>query len=249
MIDFANHRSSSPAAGEVNFEYFGNSYSLAVVSTTGGSGSSVKAGDQVYISYGTRSNDQLLQYYGFVESDNPHDVYVMPPLRQWNIEELERACGRTFAPGRLEKLDRAGLLGGGPVSKKRDDDEAANNDSAAGAGVVLTRSAGLDPAALQALRTLVSTDQEWDNRGQAVGNFAVKVGTDNEQCARLVAAKAIEMELASKPTTLEEDQELLKRMDAMESLDTVDDAEVKLALQFRIEKKKLLKEVMNGLLK
>ena len=27
---------------------------------------------QVYYSYGDKSNDNLLQYYGFVELDNPH---------------------------------------------------------------------------------------------------------------------------------------------------------------------------------
>jgi hypothetical protein len=35
------------------------------------------AGSEVLISYGKRSNDHLLQYYGFVEKDNPHDVYII----------------------------------------------------------------------------------------------------------------------------------------------------------------------------
>jgi hypothetical protein len=37
-------------------------------------------GSEVLISYGQRSNDHLLQYYGFVEKDNPHDVYVLQGL-------------------------------------------------------------------------------------------------------------------------------------------------------------------------
>jgi hypothetical protein len=32
-------------------------------------------GEQVFISYGKQSNDRFLQYYGFVEPDNPNDVY------------------------------------------------------------------------------------------------------------------------------------------------------------------------------
>ena len=37
-------------------------------------------GAQVFISYGQQSNDSLLQYYGFVESSNPYDIYVVPDL-------------------------------------------------------------------------------------------------------------------------------------------------------------------------
>lgn len=29
----------------------------------------------MYISYGKQSNDRLLQYYGFTDSDNPNDLY------------------------------------------------------------------------------------------------------------------------------------------------------------------------------
>jgi hypothetical protein len=54
----------------------------------------------------------------------------------------------------------------------------------------------------------------------------------------LAAQTAIEMELASKPTTIQQDEELLRRMDTMKSLDA--GVEEKLAVEFRIEKKKLL---------
>lgn len=39
-----------------------------------------EAGEQVFISYGPRSNDLLLQRYGFVEADNRHDVYCITGL-------------------------------------------------------------------------------------------------------------------------------------------------------------------------
>jgi hypothetical protein len=51
------------------------------------------------------------------------------------------------------------------------------------------------------------------------------------------------MELAAKPTALDEDLELLKRMGSAKSVDL----EEKLALQFRIEKKKLLRAAMDRL--
>lgn len=34
-------------------------------------------GEQVYISYGQKSNDELLQFYGFVETDCPADTFVV----------------------------------------------------------------------------------------------------------------------------------------------------------------------------
>jgi len=63
-VDMFNHRSS--VASDVAYEYFTNSFACGV-----NQGSS--PGEQVFISYGRRSNDQLLLYYGFVENDNPDD--------------------------------------------------------------------------------------------------------------------------------------------------------------------------------
>jgi len=239
MIDMANHKSSE-AKGDVSFEFFGNAYSLAVETK-------VDAGDELFISYGARSNDQLLQYYGFVEADNPHDVYILPPLRNWDIDALEQACGRKFAAGRLEKLDRAGLLGGDAATESSEKDGLEEEAANLGGGVVLTRNGGVDPAVLQALRALVSSEEEWQNAGQAIGNFVEdnSGGIDNEQCALLVAQTAIEMELASKATTLVEDEDILNRMKSMRSLDA--GVEEMLAVQFRIEKKKLLLETIEKL--
>lgn len=37
-------------------------------------------GEQVFISYGNQGNDHLLQFYGFVEPDNPWDRYTIDRL-------------------------------------------------------------------------------------------------------------------------------------------------------------------------
>ena len=240
FIDMANHNSRHPGA-EVSFEFFGDAYSLA------SSTDATTPGTEVCISYGARSNDQLLQFYGFVEPDNPHDVYVMPPLREWDIAALEQACGgQEFAAGRLEKLDRAGLLGSSTsttegtatASIKLEDSYGVANPRG---GVVVTRAAGIDPAVMQALRALVSTDEEWMEAGEAIGNFSEIMSPENERRANLAARKALELELASKPTTLEQDMELWKRRTKGSERDE------ELALLFRIEKKKLLREVMDKL--
>lgn len=229
----ANHKSVG-ATANVAYEFFVDAYSLAATVQS-------PKDTEIYISYGERSNDQLLQYYGFVEVDNPNDLYVMPPIREWDIEALEVACGGPFAAGRLGKLDRAGLLGkaaGTSMAEEDDDGEASGNPRG---GVVLTRAGGIDPAVIQALRALVSTESDWEAAGEAVGNFAASVSNENEQKARLAARTALELELQAKPTTLEEDRELLKR-----SMKSMEDDE-RLALMFRIEKKKILRQSIDML--
>jgi hypothetical protein len=237
MIDMANHVGINEE-GNVAFEYFGDGYSL---STT----KEMQKSKEVRISYGPRSNDVLLQQYGFVEPDNVHDVYVMPPLREWDIQALEVACGREFQPGRLEKLDRAGLLGGSSLSVVSDNELELYQEGSSnrGRGVVITRAGGIDPAIMTALRVLVSSNDEWSECGEAVGNFVTENagGKENERLARLAAQKALELELDSKDTTLDEDEELLKKMYDNKAGWSNDD---RLAVQFRIEKKKVLKETI-----
>jgi hypothetical protein len=108
VIDMANHASSqlnNSIFADVALEYLRNSYSLSITHNVQNdymnNAEQKEQKREVYISYGPRSNDQLLQYFGFVETDNPHDIYVMPPLRQWDIDALETACGRTFGSDRL----------------------------------------------------------------------------------------------------------------------------------------------------
>lgn len=232
LIDMANHRGVG-ATGNVAFEYFSDGFSLSVLEP------GVSSGSEMFIQYGPRNNDQLLQYYGFVESDNVHDVYILPPIGQWDIGALEAACGRKIGPGRLEKLDRAGLLGKEKTvtSTSNTSNEVANDI----AGVVLTRATGIDPAVIQALRALMSNDAEWEEAGEAIGNFAAQVSPQNESAARTAVRRAMEMELESKATTIEEDTNLLNTLRGKGS--GVDVNEI-LSVKFRLEKKKLLRETI-----
>ncbi len=176
----------------------------------------------------------------------------MPPLREWDIAALEEACGAPFPPGRLQKLDRAGLLGisledltPDKIEESTSTEEGVTSEGNPRGGVVLSRAVGLDPAVLQGLRALVSSDQEWEDAREAVGNFAAEVSPENERKAKLAARTGIEMELASKATTLEEDRELLKRIRSSKG---GVEAEEEMAVMFRIEKKKILKETISRLL-
>jgi len=235
LIDMANHRGVG-ALGNVAFEYFSDGFSLSVLEP------GVSQGSEMFIQYGPRNNDQLLQYYGFVESENVHDVYILPPIRQWDISALEEACGRKIGPGRLEKLDRAGLLGKekSMASSSNANAEVANDI----AGVVLTRATGIDPAVIQALRALMSSDAEWEEAGEAIGNFAAQVSPQNERAARTAVRRAMELELESKATTIEEDKNLLN---ILQGKANDDDAYEILSVKFRLEKKKLLRETIDNM--
>lgn len=68
-IDFLNHSSSVTGKAEVSYEYFSDKFVVQA-------GADYEAGEQVFISYGAQNNDSLLQFYGFVEEDNPADTYT-----------------------------------------------------------------------------------------------------------------------------------------------------------------------------
>jgi hypothetical protein len=66
--------------------------------------SAVGEGGEVRISYGPRSNDQLLQYHGFVERECVHDVYVMPRF----LEHVDTYA--SVSDSALDRLQTDGLL-------------------------------------------------------------------------------------------------------------------------------------------
>lgn len=67
VLDACNH--SSKIDSDLSFEYFQDAFT---VSTTSGT----EKGEQVFVSYGQKSNDGFLQYYGFTEVGNPNDTYT-----------------------------------------------------------------------------------------------------------------------------------------------------------------------------
>ena len=63
-------------------------------------------GEQVFITYGQQSNDKLLQYYGFVESKNPADVYVVTNM----LHALQDLPYLNITKERIQCVQQAGLL-------------------------------------------------------------------------------------------------------------------------------------------
>jgi len=94
VVDYLNH--DSKTVSEISFEYFSNCFAVRV---RGGFAS----GEQICINYGDRrSNDALLQYYGFVESDCPNDVYRMDLVK--HLDPQAAAAGQVL----MADLSRTG---------------------------------------------------------------------------------------------------------------------------------------------
>lgn len=81
--------------GGVSYAYFRS----AIVATAG---KAFQEGEQVFISYGNQTNDRLLQFYGFVEEDNPNDAFVVCN----SVSKLRRQGlpGADFTSPRLQWL-------------------------------------------------------------------------------------------------------------------------------------------------
>lgn len=169
VIDLANHSGSETA--EVSYDYFRDAFVVAA-------GRDYEPGQQVFVSYGTQSNDSLMQYYGFSEAGNHADSYVMSSLLKW-LEQLARP-----SQARLGQLNSAGLLG-------------------ALQEVVVTRS-GFSPRTLQALRFVLAPE----GAPGGPGAYESPGDAPLEEKVGLVLVHACQQELSTLGTSLEEDIKL-----------------------------------------
>ena len=101
-----NHRTRS----SIFFQYDETDQMFKIVSER-----SYAKGEQVFVSYGEKSNDNLLQWYGFSEEDNPVDTYRLPLLSRW-LEE-NAAAGSVSVGGdthavNMERVESLGLSHG-----------------------------------------------------------------------------------------------------------------------------------------
>lgn len=135
VVDLCNHHSSQ-AGVEAAYEYFADAFAVVLPEA-------VRAGGEVRICYGPRSNDQLLQQYGFVEAGNPHDDFA---IRQDDLV-LALNAASPFAPATVQELRGAALID--PALLLR-----------------LTRG-GVDPTALRVARTLLRPADARPTGGEA----------------------------------------------------------------------------------
>ncbi|CAM9340116.1 unnamed protein product, partial [Laminaria digitata] len=97
FVDSMNHITT--ATTELSFSPVSGDLSVSVNRGYG-------EGEQVYISYGRKSNDELLQFYGFVETDCPADTFVVENIAaKLDLpEDRIRAVGDAGQRAALEEL-------------------------------------------------------------------------------------------------------------------------------------------------
>ena len=116
-----------PAEPSSRYDYFGDAFGASLDPAAG----PVPPGAELLISYGDRSNDQLLQYYGFVEAGNPHDSFLI------DQQSFLLALGEAdpYPKERLRRLSQARV----PLT----DNTAAVSLTAEGGGTRRSRRGGL----------------------------------------------------------------------------------------------------------
>lgn len=261
-IDMFNHKSD--AISDVSYNYFTGILELRT--------QPYLKGEQVYISYGKQSNDRFLQYYGFVEEYNPMDSYDFGvnviELCIRNGDDLSSAgllsATQPSPEVRLQRI--ADVLAKTPVQESSNPGrksstvkglESKTKYSRAGGGTVLLK---FDEVTVRTVRALVCTSSEWT--ALEAGNSALSLEALATPLSPATEDKILEVlrvfatnELASKPTTLADDLEtrstaLSSSRDNYKELNTVDPSGVfsdsfVAALSFRIEKKRLLEEILS----
>eukprot|EP00752_Nemacystus_decipiens_P012799 g11334.t1 len=221
VVDLINHQSG--VESDVSYNYF---YGYFAVTTQ----RAWEAGEQVFISYGPRSNDHLLQRYGFVEPNNPNDVYRITGL----VDKLSALLGKESvrvlrqSGGSLD-MSVAGTAGGDESGKKPVDSVTVGRAGLTGEGE--------EARVMPVLRlAVVRDDQLPEGRmaGISLKDFSNEISPANENAARETLKELCVKERESFATTLGEDETFSS------SLGMSLGANKRIALAFRMEKKRVL---------
>ena len=205
VCDLCNH--ASRAESEVSYEYFLDSFSLSTQNV-------YEPGDQFFVSYGALGNDELLQYYGFVEENNPHDTYRLSGF----------AAGLGASEAQRAQLAEWGVL------------EAVD-------ALEVDRSGPVDADAQAGLRYLLAGGPGGGAPGRDLEDFRAEPGTPPDLGALDAISAACRRELdGAFATSLEQDVALLKSIDSLKKSGGLGELQSarRTALQYRIGKKRLL---------
>jgi hypothetical protein len=209
MLDAFNHRSDSQNSCAYDGER--NSFVLTALKP-------LKPGEQAYLSYGAKSNDELLQLFGFVEQRNPHDNFLSigfddfllaPTSGLFASPEAARSC--------YERLCSAGLDG---------------------ALLAELTAAGAPPETMHALRVLFGTREEVEGDLRRLAR-PQSLETETRVWAAIRAYCKVAREALGGPRKKDEDGAARATREGR--------PRTALALTFRAEKKRLLSELENRL--
>ena len=211
MLDAFNHRSG--ASNTCSYDGVRNSFVLTA-------NAPLTRGTQAFISYGDKSNDELLQLFGFVEESNPHDVFLSIGLAEY----LQAPSSGLFmspeaAASRFAVLESLGL-----------DSQLLGELSAS----------SVPPGTMQALRVLLGTAEEL----QDPKRLAERASLQTEERAWAALRGYCKMARAAMGGPRKADEQAAK---AARRNGGYKGARQALALEFRSEKKRLLSELESRL--
>ena len=222
VVDMFNHKSTSTA--EASFNYFSGKFEVLT-----GAKERYQEGDQVYITYGKQGNDRLLQYYGFVESNNLYDSYdfggsfleVFLRLGDDLEQRLKDGFPSTPSPqDRLVALTRLleesnvaeGTLEASPSVSNNNDNKAIDTT------VRFFSTTGWDDVTVRCMRAMVATSEEWtqicggNGRYLDMKNLGTPLSEATEKIGMEALAALAQCELDSYESTLNEDLICLKSL-------------------------------------
>ncbi|DBA78760.1 hypothetical protein WJX77_011196 [Trebouxia sp. C0004] len=201
------------------------------------------------LSYGGLSNDFLLMDYGFVMADNPFDRVQL----SFNLDMLEAAK----EVAHLQSFHLWATKNQGPSSASTDlpiwQEQALTHLNLWGPNANLEVMLGgvppVDPRLLAAVRILYCKDpSELQGRALAhLGAWGAFLNPANEVRALRTIAAICTMLLSQWSSVPQEDQQALSL--GMDSAGLTLSSDMKLAMQFRLEKKRLLLHAVNEISK
>ena len=241
LIDLANH-SFEPSA-EVKVEERGGVRGISLVSKR-----EIKKDEEITLSYGPLTNDFLLLDYGFIIPSNPHDRVQL----RWSqglvttgalIAGLEEKEAR-LADWQIKLLTMINLEG-----------PSANTEVCFGGSL----NGGVDPRLIAGARILLAgAENALQGRDiKSLGNLEEPLGIKTETRTLRALSGVAALTLSNFKTTLREDEEALVRgvIPTVASRDGSSPPplsqpltdEARLAIRFRVEKKRILSQIIKVL--
>ena len=192
----------------------------------------IEEGEEALMSYGERSNDHFLIYYGFAPDNNPHDDCVLFSNLEHAMVWHSVAHPELWDGPEGEIREKAANAAYDEVTKALEAEGSADAKLAAAEPRLKALGAGrIDARLLSAFAAMYAgTEASGDINGPICG--------DELKFARADIAARCEQLLAQMPTSLAED------VDALRSGTCVDDAE-RVRFIYRACKKKILHETLD----
>lgn len=229
VLDMTNHGSSSDLA---NFRYDDQAGCFELVAGLRG----YEKDDQVLVSYGDLTNDDLYLLYGFVQAGNPHDVFEVEDVIDW-VAEHHSVREWNLHDAKLRLLERVGLCYEG--RKFHLSVSQIDRDLVAALRILLA-----DVNDFRRARAMVEFEQPRHElsvggmkREVPSGWFEPLTATNERSVWRQIESQCIRM-LQEFPTSIEFDEEMI----ILHAASSVPSDPVHAnSLLFRVEKKRILR--------